>query len=129
MSINRLLPSEAEIMCLCGQTTRHATGALRVGIGVILTPLCGHCKVRRAEIFVQSGEPTGYPDETLARIRAVKAVFKWLVDAGSFVDGVTAEMIPPALMQGATAWPTVGEVVVPLSSAFAQAATAKAAAV
>jgi len=129
MPINRLSPSAVEIMCLCGQSTRYANTDLQAGIGVILTPLCGHCKVRRAELFVQSGEPTGYPEETMARIRAVKAVFRWLVDAGRFVEGVTVEMISPALLQGATVWPTSGEVVVPLSAAFAQAASAKAAAV
>jgi hypothetical protein len=121
MSIKRLLPEGVEIVCLCGAPTVYAAADLTVGIGVVATPVCPSCQTRRADIFVQGGEPTGYPEGTMGRMRAAKAVLQWLVGAGRFAEGVTAEKIPAALGEGATAWPTGAPVEVPLAETFAKA--------
>jgi len=121
MSIKRLWPEGVEIVCLCGAPTVYAAADLTVGIGVVATPVCPSCLTRRADLFVQRGEPTGYPEATLGRVRAAKAVLQWLVRAGRFADGVTAEMIPAELTAGATAWPAGAPVEVPLAETFAKA--------
>lgn len=121
MSIKGLLPEGVEVVCLCGAPTVYAVGQLTVYNGMIATPVCPSCQTRRADIFVRGGEPVGYPEATLVRMRAAKAVFTWLVAAERFAEGVTAEQIPADLMVGAMAWPTGAPVEVPLAEAFAKA--------
>jgi hypothetical protein len=65
--------------------------------------------------------PAGYPEEACERLRAAKAVMQWLVGAGRFAKGVTADQIPAEMVAGATAWPSGAPVEVPLAETFAKA--------
>ena len=121
MSIKRLLAEGVEIVCLCGAPTVYAAIALTVNKGMVITPLCPSCQTRRADLFVQDGAPAGHPEATLTRMQATKAVFKWLVEAGRFAEGVTAEQIPAEKLVGATGWPTGDPLEVPLAVPFAKA--------
>jgi hypothetical protein len=122
MAIKRLLPEGVEIVCACGASTVYAAGAgLTVGVGVIATPVCPACQVRRADIFVHATAPERATAAVQVRVGAGKAVCAWLMAAGQFADGVTAGQIPAELLAGATPWPTTGAVEVPLSPPLAKA--------
>jgi hypothetical protein len=120
MSIKRLLPNGVELVCMCGAPTVFAQADLVVGLGIIQVPCCPQCKTRRVDLFVQNGDLTAFAEETRERLRAVKTVFKWLVDGGRLVDGLTVEQVPDAMLVGAAAWPTGAPVEVALAAPFAR---------
>jgi hypothetical protein len=121
MAIRRLLVDGVENVCGCGASTVWAAADLFVTGGTVRFPTCPVCKIRsvvlapRPGVIVEDGSPNAGIQ------RAYKAIFAWLVAQGRFAGKVTREQINTAILEGAPAWPTTGEVMVTVLPAYAVA--------